>query len=102
MLIVAAALSLMSADLQPITTFERPDPPRTRAQREEDERNEVTEGERSGDGGNLERMICDWRRVPGSNRRERVCQTVGDRRSTRDLARETMQEAQRVYTDPVG
>jgi hypothetical protein len=101
MIVTLAALSLFAVEMQPITTFQRPDPPRTESQREEDERNRVTEGERSGDAATPDRLICDFRRIPGSNRRERVCQTVSDRRATREVARETMQEAQRVYTDPV-
>ncbi len=101
MLIAIAALGLMTADMQ-ITTYTRPDPPRSREQEEEDATNAVSEGERSGDGANPDRMICSWERVPGAIRRERVCRTVADRRATRDLARETMQEAQRTYTDPVG
>lgn len=100
MLITFAALSLMAA--QPITTYTRPEPPRTAEQREEDERNAISEGERSGDGATPDRLICNWERVPGAIRRERVCRTVRDRAETRDVARETMQEAQRVYTDPVG
>ena len=100
MLITFAALSLMVA--QPITSYTRPEPPRTREQQEEDAQNEVSEGERSGDAANPDRLICSWERVPGAIRRERVCRTVADRRATRDVARETMTEAQRVYTDPVG
>lgn len=100
MLITFAALSLMAA--QPITSYTRPEPPRTREQQEEDAQNEVSEGERSGDAANPDRLICSWERVPGAIRRERVCRTVADRRATRDVARETMTEAQRVYTDPVG
>lgn len=102
MIISLAVLSLVAVDMQPITSFQRPDPPRTREQREEDERNEITEGERSGDAANPDRLICSLQRVPGSNRRERVCRTVRDQRAARDQARETMTEAQRVYTDPVG
>ena len=45
MLITFAALSLMAA--QPITSYTRPEPPRTREQQEEDAQNEVSEGERS-------------------------------------------------------
>lgn len=102
MLIAIAALSLMAVDMQPMTTFSRPEAPRTREQREEDERNRITEGERAGDGATPDRLICDWRRVPGSNRRERVCQTSADRRATRDEARETIQSMQGSRTDPVG
>ncbi|MBN8551305.1 MAG: hypothetical protein J0L52_00240 [Caulobacterales bacterium] len=100
MIAALAAMSLLAVDMQPIVTFQRPDPPRTERQREEDDANRVTEGERAGDGATPNRLICDLRRVPGSNLRERVCQTVSDRRATRDQARETMTEAQRVYTDP--
>jgi hypothetical protein len=101
MLIALALLGLVAADMQPITTFTRPEAPRTAEQREEDERNEVSEGERAGDAATPDRLICDWRRVPGSNRRERVCQTVADRRDTRDVARETIQQMQGSVTDPV-
>lgn len=102
MLIAIAILGLATADMQPITTIARADPPRTEAQRAEDERNDISEGERSGDAATPDRLICDWRRVPGSNRRERVCQTVADRRDTRDIARETIQQMQGSVTDPVG
>ncbi|WP_296818200.1 hypothetical protein [Brevundimonas sp.] len=102
MFIAAAVLTLLAADAQPITSFERPETPREREQREEDARNRVTEGERAGDGATPDRMICDWRRIPGSNRRERVCQTAADRRATRDIARETLQQMQGSVTDPVG
>lgn len=102
MIIALAALGLMAADMQPITTFARPEAPRTREQQAEDDLNQVSEGERAGDGGTPERLICDWQRVPGSSRRERVCRTVQDRRATRDVARETLQQMQGSVTDPVG
>ncbi len=102
MIAALALLTLLAADMQPITTFERPEPPRTPAQAEEEERNQVTAGERSGDGATPDRMICSWQRTPGSNFRERVCRTVADRRATREVARDTINEAQRIYTDPVG
>lgn len=102
MIITLAVLGLMAADMQPITTFARPEAPRTAAQQAEDERNEVSEGERAGDGATPERLICDLQRVPGSNRRERVCRTVQDRRATRDVARETLQQMQGSVTDPIG
>ena len=102
MFVALAALTLVAADMQPITTFQRPETAREEQQREEDERNRVTEGERSGDGATPDRLICDFRRVPGSNRRVRVCQTVADRRDTRDIARETLQQMQGSVTDPVG
>ena len=102
MLIALAALSLMAVDMQPITTFARPEPPRTREQQQEDADNEVSEGERSGDGATPDRLICNWERIPGAIRRERVCRTVADRRATRDVAREALQQMQGSVTDPVG
>ena len=102
MIVTLAAIGLFASGLQPPPEAERPEPPQTEAQQAEDRANEVTEGERSGDGGNLDRVICDWRRVQGSNRRERVCQTVGDRRATRDQARDTIQRLQGSRTDPAG
>ena len=102
MLIALAALSLMAVDMQPITTFARPEPPRTREQQQEDADNEVSEGERAGDGATPDRLICNWERIPGAIRRERVCRTVADRRATRDVAREALQQMQGSVTDPVG
>ena len=100
MLIAIAALGLMAADMQPITTFARPEPPRTRAQQQEHARNATSEGERSGDGGTPDRLICSWERVTGAIRRERVCRTVADRAATREIARETIQSMQGSVTDP--
>lgn len=102
MLITAALLSLALADAQPITTFERPETPRQREEQASDTQNEVSEGERAGDGASPDRLICDWRREPGSNFRRRVCQTASDRRAARDIARETIQQMQGSVTDPVG
>lgn len=102
MLITLSLLALGAADMQPITSFERPEPPRREARQEEDARNQSSEGERSGDGANPDRLICEWRREPGSNFRRRVCQTVADRRAARDIARETIQQMQGSVTDPVG
>lgn len=101
--VLAAVLSFAAAEAQPITVIDdgRTDPPRTRPQTE-DRATQVTEGERAGDGANPDRLICDWRRIPGSNRRERVCSTVADRRAARDIARETVQQMQGSVTDPVG
>ena len=98
MLITLTALSLMSAGLQPITTYTRPEPPRTREQRLQDEANEVSEGEQAGDGATPERLSCSWERVPGAIRRERVCRTASDRRAARDVARETLQQMQGSVT----
>lgn len=102
MLIAVAALGLLVTDMQPITTFARPDPPQTAEQQAEDEANRITEGERAGDGATPDRLVCDWERVPGAIRRERVCRTVRDRRATRDVARETIQQMQGSVTDAVG
>ena len=98
MLIAIAALGLMAADMQPITTFARPEPPRTREQREQDEANTVSQGERTGDGATPDRVTCNWERIPGAIRRERVCRTASDRRATRDVARETLQDMQGSVT----
>lgn len=100
---LVALLALAGAEAQPINVIDdgRSDErPATQTQR--DRSNEISEGERAGDGANPDRLICDLRRVPGSNRRERVCTTVADRRAARDVARETLQEMQGSRTDPVG
>jgi hypothetical protein len=106
MLISFAVLALVTTDLQPAgMTLARPEAPLTQAQREQqaqDRANQVTEGERSGDGATPQRLVCDYRRMPGSNIRQRVCSTVADRRATRDEARETIQSMQGSRTDPVG
>ena len=94
MFVALAALTLVAADMQPITTFQRPETAREEQQREEDERNRVTEGERSGDGATPDRLICDYRRVPGSNRRERVCQTYS--------LEQMVEGYHRLYLAPVG
>lgn len=100
----AAVLALAAVEAQPISVIDdgRSDAPRERAQTEEERANEISEGERAGDGSNPDRLICDYRRIPGSNRRERVCVTVQDRRAARDVARETLQQMQGSVTDPVG
>jgi hypothetical protein len=97
MLITLAAFALSTA--QPITTFARPEAPRTREQQAQDDENAVSEGERAGDGGTPDRLICNWERVPGAIRRERVCRTVADRAATREVARETIQSMQGSVTD---
>lgn len=102
--VLAAVLSLSAMEAQPITVIDdgRTDPgSRTRGQAV-DRATQITEGERSGDGANPDRLICDWRRIPGSNRRERVCTTVADRRAARDIARETIQQMQGSVTHPAG
>ena len=99
---ISLIATLALADMQPITTFARPEPPRTREQEQEDADNEVSEGERAGDGATPDRLICNWERIPGAIRRERVCRTVADRRATRDVAREALQQMQGSVTDPVG
>lgn len=97
MLITVAALALLSA--QPITTYARPEAPQTREQQQEDAAAATSEGERTGDAGNPDRLICSWERVPGAIRRERVCRTVADRRATREIARDTIQSMQGSVTD---
>lgn len=102
--VLAAVLSFAAAEAQPITVIDdgRTDPASRSRATPVDRATQVTEGERAGDGANPDRLICDWRRIPGSNRRERVCSTVADRRAARDIARETVQQMQGSVTDPVG
>jgi hypothetical protein len=66
----------------------RPEPPITEEQRAEDALNRPSEGSRSGDFARPDRLICDLRRVPGSNLRQRICSTVQDRERARGSARE--------------
>jgi hypothetical protein len=81
-------LSLFAAKLQPITTFRRPEPPITEEQSAEDALDRPSEGNRSGDFARPDQLICDLRRVPGSNLRQRICSTVQDRERARAIARE--------------
>ena len=69
----------------------RPEPPMTEEQRAEDALNQPSEGERAAtDGRTPDRLICDLRRIPGSNLRQRVCSTVADRRRTRAEAQSVL------------
>lgn len=90
MLELALLAVLTFQDASPASQGRRPDPPTTEAQRAEDERHRVTEGERSGDAATPGRYICQLTRLPGSNIRTRHCATVEDRRRARDLAREVL------------
>ena len=66
----------------------RPEPPITEEQRAEDALDRPSEGSRPGDFARPDQLICDLRRVPGSNLRQRICSTVQDRERARAIARE--------------
>ena len=79
-LVVLLTLAVQEPPPRPTS---RPEPPMTEEQRRQDERYRITEGERAGDAATPDRIICDLRRVPGSNLRVRHCSTVDDRRRAR-------------------